>query len=65
MVENFLVDMVRSRKTSLKALVWITHSPEQSRRVGNRFIYLFAGGCHESDDGAAPLLYPTTPTPIG
>jgi len=55
MVENFLVDMVRTRKSSLKALVWITHSPEQSRRVGNRFIYLFSGGCHESDDGTPSL----------
>jgi len=64
-VENFLLDMVRSHKTSLKALVWITHSPEQSHRVGNRFIYLFAGGCHESDDGTASSPYPVTPTPAG
>jgi len=64
MVENFLVDLVRTRKSSLKAIVWITHSPEQSRRVGNRFIYLIAGGCHESDDNATPTdsPYPATPS---
>ena len=62
MVEKFLVDLVRTRKSSLKAIVWITHSTEQSRRVGNRFIYLSAGGCYEDDD-AAPSPYP--PTPVG
>lgn len=55
MVENYLVDMVRNRKTSLKALIWITHSPEQGRRVGNRFISLYAGECHEGDGEAALL----------
>jgi len=65
MVENFLVDMVHKGKSSLKALVWITHSPEQSRRVGTRFIYLYAGGCHEDDSGATPSPYPATPTPVG
>ena len=59
MVENSLVDLIRTRKTSLKAIVWITHSAEQSRRVGNRFIYLFAGGCHEGTDVPSP--YPATP----
>ena len=61
MVENFLVDLVRTRKSSLKAIVWITHSPEQSRRVGNRFIHLFAGGCHEGDVDTASSPYPATP----
>jgi len=66
MVENFLVELIRTRKTSLKALIWITHSPEQSRRVGNRFIYLFAGACHESDDGVpSPSAYPATPIQVG
>jgi len=60
MVEKFLVDLVRTRKSSLKAIVWITHSAEQSRRVGNRFIYLSAGGCHEDDD-AVSSPYPATP----
>jgi len=65
MVEKFLVDLVRTRKSSLKAIIWITHSAEQSRRVGNRFIYLFAGSCHEGDDDAATSPYPATPTTIG
>jgi len=59
-VEKFLVNLVRTRKTSLKAIVWITHSPEQCRRVGNRFIYLFGGRCHEGDDPS----YPATPLDV-
>ncbi|KAF8163311.1 P-loop containing nucleoside triphosphate hydrolase protein [Crassisporium funariophilum] len=62
MVEKCLVDMVREGKTRLKALVWITHSPEQSRRVGSRFIYLSAGSCYESEDASpSPSPYPSTP----
>ncbi|KAF8798033.1 P-loop containing nucleoside triphosphate hydrolase protein [Phlegmacium glaucopus] len=65
MVEKFLVDMVRTHKSSLKAIVWITHSQEQSRRVGNRSVYLSAGGCHEGDDEAAPSPYLISPIPVG
>ena len=61
MVEKYLVNLVRTRKSSLKAIVWITHSPEQSRRVGNRYLYLSAGGCQEGDDEAVPSPYPATP----
>ncbi|KAJ3514834.1 hypothetical protein NLJ89_g2140 [Agrocybe chaxingu] len=61
LVEKTLVDKVRSGDTILKSLVWITHSPEQSRRVGTRFIYLSAGGCYESDD-ATPIPSSHTPS---
>ncbi|KAF9533007.1 P-loop containing nucleoside triphosphate hydrolase protein [Crepidotus variabilis] len=53
MVESYLIDCVKNQGSSLKAIVWVTHSPEQSRRVGTRFIYLSAGGCYESDDPSA------------
>ncbi|KDR81621.1 hypothetical protein GALMADRAFT_221489 [Galerina marginata CBS 339.88] len=60
LVENFLVDRVRTADTNLKAMIWITHSPEQSRRVGSRFIHLSAGGCYETED-PSPSPHPTTP----
>ncbi|EAU88531.2 ATP-binding cassette transporter [Coprinopsis cinerea okayama7 len=34
LVERYLVDEVASQTGSLKALVWITHSADQGRRVG-------------------------------
>ncbi|KAF8964695.1 P-loop containing nucleoside triphosphate hydrolase protein [Flammula alnicola] len=62
LVENLILEKVRSAGTTVKAMIWITHSPEQSRRVGTRFIYLSAGGCFETDHASPPpSAYPTTP----
>ncbi|KXN89251.1 Phosphate import ATP-binding protein PstB 1 [Leucoagaricus sp. SymC.cos] len=47
MVEEFLVQEVRSQDRVLKALIWITHSEEQVKRVGTRFINFSDGGCEE------------------
>ncbi|KZT11314.1 P-loop containing nucleoside triphosphate hydrolase protein [Laetiporus sulphureus 93-53] len=52
-VENFLKSQIQAADSKLKALVWVTHSEEQGRRVGNRFIRLSAGGIQEEDAGAA------------
>ncbi|KAF9005660.1 P-loop containing nucleoside triphosphate hydrolase protein [Cyathus striatus] len=52
-VEKYLVNEVQSSNSELKALVWITHSEEQGRRVGTRFVQLASGGCHE--DPAPPV----------
>ncbi|KAF4614770.1 hypothetical protein D9613_003066 [Agrocybe pediades] len=60
LVENYLVERTKAGDTSLKSLVWITHSPEQSRRVGTRFIYISGGKNYESDD-PSPSPYPSTP----
>lgn len=49
-VEQYLMREVRSGQTTLKALIWITHSEEQGLRVGTRFMKLSDGGFHE--DGA-------------
>lgn len=46
-VENSLMSMVESSHANLKALVWITHSQDQGRRVGTRFLRVTAGGIHE------------------
>lgn len=60
LVENYLVERIKGSDTTLKSLIWITHSPEQSQRVGTRFIHLSGGGCYESDD-PNPSPYPNTP----
>ncbi|KIP09513.1 hypothetical protein PHLGIDRAFT_102729 [Phlebiopsis gigantea 11061_1 CR5-6] len=51
-VENYLLDEVREGKGKLKALIWITHSEEQGRRVGTRFLRITAGGLSEGDEQA-------------
>ncbi|KAI0748327.1 P-loop containing nucleoside triphosphate hydrolase protein [Daedaleopsis nitida] len=48
-VERHLSAAVRSPDSNLKALVWITHSPEQGQRVGTRFIRITAGGVDEEN----------------
>lgn len=47
MVEDFLTQEVKSKERELKALIWITHSEEQAKRVGTRFINFMDGGCRE------------------
>ncbi|EJF66038.1 P-loop containing nucleoside triphosphate hydrolase protein [Dichomitus squalens LYAD-421 SS1] len=46
-VENYLVEKVKARNSNLKALVWITHSPEQGERVGTRFVRVTPQGLRE------------------
>ncbi|KAI0362349.1 P-loop containing nucleoside triphosphate hydrolase protein [Trametes cingulata] len=48
-VEKHLVAAVKSPDSKLKAVVWITHSPEQGERVGTRFIRITAGGVREEN----------------
>ncbi|KAF9454500.1 P-loop containing nucleoside triphosphate hydrolase protein [Macrolepiota fuliginosa MF-IS2] len=47
MVEEFLAAEVKSPERELKALIWITHSDEQAKRVGTRFLNFLDGGCAE------------------
>ena len=47
MVENFLVQEIKAADRELKALIWITHSEEQARRVGTRFLVFAGGKCEE------------------
>ncbi|KAI0797657.1 P-loop containing nucleoside triphosphate hydrolase protein [Abortiporus biennis] len=46
-VEKYLVDAVRKKEGGLKAIVWITHSEEQGRRVGSRFLRIENGTLQE------------------
>lgn len=46
-VEKYILDEIKSRHGKLKAVVWITHSVEQAKRVGTRFLRITAGGIHE------------------
>lgn len=47
LVEEFILHELRSSESELKAIVWITHSEEQARRVGTRFIRISPSGCEE------------------
>jgi len=46
-VERLLNSELRASESALKAIVWITHSEEQGRRVATRHLNLSAGGCEE------------------
>ena len=52
-VEDYLVYEVKSRVGRLRAIVWITHSEEQGRRVGSKFLRITAGGIEEERMGPA------------
>ncbi|KIJ69375.1 hypothetical protein HYDPIDRAFT_105974 [Hydnomerulius pinastri MD-312] len=47
LVERFISTELRSPESELKAVVWITHSEEQGRRVGTRFLRISNSGCEE------------------
>ncbi|CAL1705036.1 unnamed protein product [Somion occarium] len=46
-VENYLTQLTKSPDSNLKAAVWITHSPDQSKRVGTRFLRIADGTLRE------------------
>ena len=47
-VENTILNELNSSESSLKALVFITHSDDQARRLGNRALRISNGGCFET-----------------
>jgi len=47
LVENFISAELRSQESELKAILWITHSEEQGRRIGTRFLHISNNGCQE------------------
>lgn len=47
LVEESLLKEVETVDRELKALIWITHSEEQAKRVGNRFLNFLDGCCRE------------------
>jgi len=49
LVEKYLKKLIRSEYSSIKAIVWITHSEEQGKRCGSRWLDVEAGhGIHEN-----------------
>jgi len=54
LVESSLLELLQDEKMTVKALVWITHSEEQGRRVGTRYLYLEEGGCLEMMEMGLP-----------
>ncbi|KAF9246497.1 P-loop containing nucleoside triphosphate hydrolase protein [Melanogaster broomeanus] len=47
LVERFISSELGSPESELKAVLWITHSEEQGRRVGRRFLRISNSGCEE------------------
>lgn len=47
LIERLLTSELHSSESALKAMVWITHSEEQGRRVGSRFLHISDKKCHE------------------
>ncbi|KII88496.1 hypothetical protein PLICRDRAFT_176078 [Plicaturopsis crispa FD-325 SS-3] len=48
-VEKYIASEIKREDSTLKAVVWITHSEEQGRRVGTRFLHVTPTGCEEED----------------
>jgi ABC-type phosphate transport system ATPase subunit len=48
-VEKALVEEVKNTMSTLKAIVWVTHSDEQAARVGTRFLHLTPIGIQEEN----------------
>ena len=48
-VENTLINEVNNPNTTLKAIIWITHSDDQAERVGTRFLHLTPDGIEEKN----------------
>ncbi|KIJ44084.1 hypothetical protein M422DRAFT_208328 [Sphaerobolus stellatus SS14] len=67
LVESTLLDLFKDEHSTVKAMVWITHSEEQGRRVGRRYLYLEEGGCLETMEMGMPASRrsrtPSTVTP--
>ena len=51
LVEKTLTGLPK-RGSSIKAIVWITHSHDQGERVGTRWLNLSGHGLEESDSSA-------------
>lgn len=61
LVENTLRQLIQDPNSTVKGIIWITHSEEQGRRVGKRFLYLDEGTCLESMEMGIPS-HSRTPT---
>ncbi|KAI0006041.1 P-loop containing nucleoside triphosphate hydrolase protein [Russula compacta] len=46
-VENTLTNEIKDPDSTLKAIIWITHSEEQAERIGTRFLHLTPTGVEE------------------
>lgn len=46
-VEMYTLSMLSKSESTVKAIIWITHSEEQGNRVGTRFITIAGGKAHE------------------
>jgi len=54
-VEKYTLSALREPESTVKAIIWITHSEEQGQRVGTRFITLTSGKAREEQQLAPPV----------
>lgn len=55
-VEKYTLSALRQPENTVKAIIWITHSEEQSHRVGTRFITIADGKAREEPTVSANLV---------
>jgi len=55
-VEKYTLSMLRKPGSTVKAIIWITHSEEQGQRVGTRFIALAGGKAREEQPAPVDLV---------
>ncbi|KAI6099876.1 P-loop containing nucleoside triphosphate hydrolase protein [Pisolithus croceorrhizus] len=53
-LDPYSTTLLRSTESELKAIIWITHSEEQARRVGTRFLQVTPTGCEEEPSLSEP-----------
>jgi len=55
-VEKYTLSMFGKPESTVKAIVWITHSEEQGQRVGTRFITVAGGTAREDQPATVGLV---------
>lgn len=55
-VEKYTVSALHRPDSTVKAIIWITHSEEQGQRVGTRFVTVAAGRVCEEPLAVADLV---------
>jgi len=54
-VEKYTLSALHEPESTVKAIIWITHSEEQGQRVGTRFITIVGGKAREEEQVAPPV----------
>ena len=55
-VEKYTLSALHKPESTVKAIIWITHSEEQGQRVGTRYITISGGKAREEPPAPADLV---------